>query len=140
MDLKNSIMETTEIKDLFKQANKKLKIAEDEINRPTEDVVTFSGCLLARQSINAMLQLFLLSKSVNYNYGKSLSELLNKCIEVDNQFASIELNKVICNELNQAECESNYCLSINYVTDCIAVANQLKSLVMNKLEITEREL
>jgi len=133
-------MVTTEIKDSLKQALTELRIAEYELNRPNEDVVTLSICLTARQSMGAMLQLFLLSKSINHNAGKSLSNLLDQCKKIDKQFESIELSNIFCNELTHDECENKYCLSAENVTHCITVANQLKTLVLHKFKLTESEI
>lgn len=133
-------MVTTEIKNSLKQALTELKIAEYELNRPNEDVVTLSICLTARQSMSAMLRLFLLSKSINHNAGKSLCNLLNQCKKVDTQFESIELSKILCNELSQSECENKYCLSTQNVTDCITVANRIKLIVLNRLKLNESEI
>ena len=133
-------MVTTEIKKSLKQSIVELKIAEYELHRPNEDVVTMSVCLTARQSMSKMLRLFLLSKSINHNAGRSLCNLLIQCKKVDTQFESIKLNKVLCNELSQGDCENKYCLSNVSVTNCIEVANQIKVLVLQKLKLSESEL
>ncbi len=132
-------MGTNEIKDLLKQAVEKLRIAEDELNRPCEDVVTLSVCLMARQYMSAMIRLFLLSKSIEHKEEESLSNLLNQCKAVDKQFESINLSKVFCCELNNAECENTHCLSIEKVNNCITIANQVKLIVLNKLKLSEIE-
>ena len=133
-------MLTTEIKSSLKQAVADLKIAEYELNRPNEDVVVLSVCLTARQSMGALMRLFLLSRSIDHNEGKSLANLLNQCKTVDKQFESINLNKIFCNDLSASECENEYCLSTENVSNCIAVAAQLKSLVLNKLKLAESEI
>ncbi|MHB8258806.1 MAG: hypothetical protein ACYDCN_01765 [Bacteroidia bacterium] len=133
-------MVATEIKKSLKQSIVELKIAEYELHRPNEDVVTMSVCLTARQSMSKMLRLFLLSKSINHNAGRSLCNLLIQCKKVDKQFESIKLSKVLCNELSQADCENKYCLSNASVTNCIEVANQIKVLVLQKLKLSESEL
>ncbi len=133
-------MAKVKIEDSLKQSIRALKIADNEINRPHKDVVAISVCLTARQSMSAMMRLFLLTKSINHDNGQSLSDLLNQCKKVDKQFESIELNKMVCNGLNAAECENKYCLSTESVTNCIATANQLKLIVMNKLQFSESEI
>lgn len=133
-------MITSEIKNSLKQAISNLKVAENELNRPVADVVTLSLCLTARQSIYSLLQVFLLSKDTKFGTGKSLDFLFNQCKTIDKQFDSINMSKILCNDLNQKECEKEYCLSAHKVTDCISVANQIKFLVLNKLKLTENEL
>lgn len=133
-------MVTQQIKDLLKQAITDLKIAENEFNRPAEDMVTLSVCLTARETTNEMLRLYLLSKNINHNEGKSLNDLIGQCIGLDKKFNSVELNKILCNRLNHSECENKYCLSTENVTNCITVALQVKSIVLNSLELLENEL
>lgn len=133
-------MVKSKIKNSLKKAVTELKIAEGEINRPNEDVVTLSVCLTARQSMSAMMQIFLLSNSINHSNGQSLFNLLNQCKTIDKQFESIDLSKMMCKGLNATECQNKYCLSIQNVSDCITTANQLKKLVMNKLQFSESEI
>ena len=133
-------MVTKEIKTLLKKAISELKIAEYELNRPNEDVVTVSVCLSARQSINSLLRLFLLSKSINHTDGKSLQELLAQCKNSDKQFESIDISTILCNALNHDECENKYCLTTESVTNCFSIANQVKRLVLNRLNLTESEI
>ena len=59
MDIKNGIMETNEILTSLKKALAGLEIAEFEMNRPHEDVVSMSVCYGARQSLISLLQLYL---------------------------------------------------------------------------------
>ena len=42
--------------------------------------------------------------------------------------------------MNAAVCKGQYCLDTKNVNDCMLVANQLKSMVLNQLAISESEL
>ena len=133
-------MTKIKIKDSLKQSVKALKKAEVEINRPTEDVVTLSVCLTARQSMSSMMRIFMLSNSINHVDGPSINNLLDQCKTVDKQFESIDLSKMICKGLSTTECQNKYCLSIQNVSDCVETANQIKRLVMKKLQFSESEI
>ncbi len=133
-------MVTKEIRELLKQAITDLSIAEYEINRPTRDSVTLSACLCARQSMKSMMRLFLLTHSINHNESTSLKELINQCIQVDKQFASIDISNINCSELNHAACDGMYCLSLENVSDCIGAGNKMKAIVLDNLRINEREM
>lgn len=133
-------MVTTKIKDSLKQAITDLKIAEYESNRPEEDMVTLSVCLTARQTMNEMLRLYLLSQNINHNAGKSMSDLLNQCKAIDKKFDAIDVSKILCNNLNHSECENKYCLSTENVSNCMAAAQQVKSIVLDSLELAEKKL
>lgn len=133
-------MLTSEIKKSLKKTVSELRTAEHELNRPSEDVVSLSVCLTARNSMSSLMRLFLLSKNINHNEGKSLSDLLGQCINIDRRFEDISLDKIACNNLNHSECENKYCLSTQRVTDCISVANKLKTLVLNKLQLNDFDI
>ena len=133
-------MVTNEIKNQIKKAISEIKIAEYELNRPNEDVVTVSVCLSARQAMNSLLRLFLLSKSINHNEGKSLQDLLAQCKKIDGQFDTIDISNVLCNSLNHHECENKYCLTTESVTNCLSSANKVKALVLQKLNLKEDEI
>lgn len=133
-------MTKNELRDSLRLALSELKVAEAEMNRPHEDVVTMSICLTARHSMKLMLHTFLLSKSIDHPVEKSLSNLLAICKNTDKQFESIVLDKIYCNEMSEAECQDKYCLSTKYVIHCLAMAIQLKNMILNKLELNESEL
>ena len=133
-------MLSNEIRNALKQAITELRIAEFELNRPNEDVVTLSVCYSARQSTNTMLRLFLLAKDINHNEGKSLKELLSQCVKIDKEFSDVDITNVTCNELNHDECDGKYCLTIDKVNECVSVANKFKTLVLGKLKINESEM
>jgi hypothetical protein len=133
-------MVKSKIKNSLKKVVTELKTAETEINRPHEDVVTLSVCLTARQSMSSMMRIFMLSNSINHVDGQSIFNLLDQCKTIDKQFESIDLSKMQCKGMNTSECANKYCLSLQNASDCIAIANQLKLLVMNKLQFSESEI
>lgn len=130
-------MVTNEIRNALKQAVTELSIAEFELNRPHEDVVTMSVCYSARHSLVTMLRLFLMSNDVGQIKGNTLKELLNQCIRIDNQFSKIAISEILCNELDHEACDGKYCLTVDKVNECVTVANQFKMLVLEKLKINE---
>ncbi|MFI5149997.1 MAG: hypothetical protein ACHQRM_09715 [Bacteroidia bacterium] len=133
-------MITYEVKNSLNAALKDLQLAESELNRPNEDVVTMSVCLTARRATNSLLRTYLQSRSINHSEGKSLLNLLNLCKTLDKQFEAVDISLIACNEANMKECECDYCLSPENVTDCYKVAVQIKNLVLQKLKVSEHEL
>ena len=131
---------TSEIRNSLKQVLAQLQLVELELNRPNEDVVTLTVCLGARRSISELMHIYLISNSIDNNETKSLDALLNECIKLDNEFSSVDVSKIVCKEMNTTECDGKYCLDIKNVSDCFVVANKLKTIVLNKLMITESEL
>src|ERR1035437_792912 len=133
-------MVTIEIRNSLKQALTELRIAEHELNRPHEDVVTLSVCYSARHSMNPLLRLFLLSNDIDHNEEKSLSELHAQCVKIDKEFSSIDISTINCNELNRTERDGKYCMTIDKVHECVVLANRFKTIILNKLKINESEM
>ena len=59
-------MATNEVKKSMKDALSELRIAEFELNRPHEDVVSMSVCYSARHSLNSLLRTYLMSNNVDH--------------------------------------------------------------------------
>jgi hypothetical protein len=133
-------MITADIRHSLTQVLSQLNYVEHELNRPHEDVVALIVCLGARKTISELMNIYLMSNSVNDNHQKNLGALLNECKKFDAEFETIDLSKIVCNEMNTAECEGKYCLDPKNVNDCMIVANKLKAIVLNKLAISESEL
>ncbi len=131
-------METNEILTSLKKALASLEIAEFEMNRPHEDVVSMSVCYGARQSLISLLQLYLAGE--NSAPSSNIKELYNECLKRDNRFASIDLTSIRCNDIQHEECEGRYCLSVDKVSECVTVAKAVKELLLEKLKINESEL
>ena len=133
-------MITNEIRNSLKHVLTQLHHVEHELNRPHEDAVALSVCLGARKAISELMNIFLLSNSVTNNENKNLDTLLTECKKIDSQFSTIDLSKIVCKEMNTTECDGKYCLDTKNVSDCFVVANKLKTIVLNKLAISESEL
>jgi len=133
-------MITTNIRHSLTQVLSQMNHVEHELNRPHEDVVALTVCLGARKTISELMNIYLMSNSVNDNHQKSLDTLLNECKKFDPQFATIDLSKIVCKEMNTSECDGKYCLDPKNVSECMIVANKLKEIVLNKLVISESEL
>ena len=132
-------METTEIINSLKNALAELRIAEMELNRPHEDVVSMSVCFGARNSLNSLLKTYLMSNNIDSATSNNTKELLNQCLEFDNRFSTLDISSMMCNELNHEGCDGKYCLSVSKVDECVTLANQVKSIVLEKLKINESE-
>jgi hypothetical protein len=133
-------MVSNEIMDSLKQTLSELRIAENELNRPVEDVVTLSLCVTARKSMSKLMHLYLHSKNLPHNPEHGLHDLLDACLKSDKQFEDIKLDKIYCNGLNHAQCEDKHCLNYGNVEECVNTANRIKGIVLNKLELKESDL
>ena len=87
-------MDTDQINIQFEQANRHLKAANSELNRPAEDVVPFMVCRSARFAIAHFFMGFLTSHGIEYNEDASLKALLEKCIAIDDKFNKVDLSAI----------------------------------------------
>ena len=133
-------MVSTEVFNSLKEALTELRIAEYELNRPEEDVVTMSVCYSARHSLNSLLRTYLMSNNLNPNESKNSRELLDQCIALDKQFSTVHISALQCNSINHEACDGKYCMSVDKVTECLTAANQAKAIVLEKLKLKESEL
>jgi hypothetical protein len=135
-------MITTEIRSSLQKTLSELKIAEREMDRPIEDVMTLSICYTARNSMENLMHAYLSSKNKenDKDKDKGLQDLLAKCREIDPKFKKISLKKIRCTGLSHSQCQDKYCLEHKTVAHCMAVANELKALVLKELELNEHDL
>ena len=128
-------MITEEIRNSLKQANQVLLQAEEELNRPHEDVVTLSACQSVRTSMKLMMRHYLTALGAKHTEGMSMEELLNACIKTNDIFSRIDVSNIECKGIGHDKCEGKYCLSIENVSCCITAANQLKAIVWSELKV-----
>lgn len=133
-------MESKEILNSMKSTLANLRVAEHEMCRPHEDVMAMSVCFNARQSMMEMMKLYLLSNSVNPVEWNSLDDLLIQCNILDEQFSSIDLSEVGCKSCNKKNFHGVYCISTDKVSECMGVANKLKFIILEKMNINENEI
>ena len=114
--------------------------AGEELNRPSNDVVSISVCNVSRESMKAMMRVFLLNHGINILTQKSIREFMDHCIAIDKEFASIDMSCIGCQQMDQKACESKYCMAYHDVDSCLKVTNKIKDLVLKKLKTKESEL
>jgi len=113
---------------LKQKALKKIKLAEDELMKPNEDVVSHSVCSNSRLAIQQLLESYLLNNNIKIQKKESLALLLERCIILNSKFKTINLSNLECrhNANNQ-----NYCSDVGKVSSCLTVAKQIELLLNN---------
>lgn len=124
-----------EIRISLKLADRELLLAEHELNRPHEDVVTLSACQSVRSSMKDMMRLYLLAHGVNSRGNMSLQDLMDLCIKTNGAFSTIDISEIGCKGMEHEHCDGRYCLSIDSVSSCVTAANRLKKIVWKELKI-----
>ncbi|HEY9186042.1 MAG TPA: hypothetical protein VIM94_12025 [Salegentibacter sp.] len=110
----------------FDEAQEKLSQANDEFFRPEEDLVTYSVCKNAQFSIENFLKGYLLKHQVEVGDCKTLECLYEKCLDINENFAQLDLSALECgsHSLNTRDCND-----VPKVSNCLATANKLEALL-----------
>lgn len=116
-------------KEIYCQANERLSQIEEELNRPEEDVMTFSVCHQTRAIIGELFKSFLSYKEVDYANAQDIEALQELCARLNPGFASLELKDMYCYPGNLDGMEG-YCMDLERVRICLGKARQLRSLLL----------
>ena len=128
-------MNTLQLQNAIHQAEQELLLAQNEMNKPHEDVVTLSACVNLRSSMRHLMIQYLLSKGVQSNEHMSLEQLMDLCIIANENFSRVHLSTLKCKHLEGEKCDSKYCLSVENVDCCIEAATDLKNIVLEELSL-----
>ena len=122
-------------------ALKALRVAEDELSRPVEDVVTACSCQFTRMALNGFLRTFLLHVQSTVDPALNSDELLALCSKVDPGFSSVNLSSFACrNQPGEAGVDKMYCLHVDKVNECLNTTRTIKDLVLARLQVSEIDI
>ena len=119
-------MNSTEIKTIFEQGDQFLDLAQEEMNRPAEDVVSYMVCRSVRASISHYLKGFLLENKVAFSEDEALDVLLEKSQTIDSNFKNIDLSPLKFTK------DYEYSAEIDQMGACINIANLTRGLIQNR--------
>lgn len=132
-------MNTNPILDSLRNASSLLRIANNELYRPSEDSVTLCACQSTKNAVVKFLESYLIEKKVKNISQNSLEELLSQCCNVDSGFKSIDISCFGC-KTQDGNCEEGYCLEVNKVSQCFAKAKVVEEFVLAKLKVNPKDL
>ena len=114
---------------LIEQAVNNLKLAEIEINRPSESVMAFTACKCTREAVIGLLNSFLAYNDEKIIIDNSISTILSKCAQIDPHFNSLDISCFLCGNEKQKNCASRYCLAVSNGNECYSTAAAVKEFV-----------
>ncbi|SDX26239.1 HEPN domain-containing protein [Lutibacter oricola] len=120
----------TRAKAFFKEANKKLNLAKEELFKPSENLLSYSVCKNSQFAIENYLKGFLIKNGVKLEKEETIENLMQKCIEVDKDFQKIDLTAISC---KGSKIDSRYCAEIETVSACYDAADQIDTY-LNKIK------
>ena len=83
----------------YNQASQKLKEANEEYNRPEEDIVSFGVCKNAQYAIENFLKGYLVEHNIDPEPFNSINNLYLQCISINSRFEKIDLTEFGCTQL-----------------------------------------
>ncbi len=113
---------------LLNQAFYRLESAQEELNRPDEDVMAFAICHQVRGALNDMMSAYLLMKGVNASDAITLEDLRTKSAEFDPGFKQLELTSMVCHP-GQIEGEKCFCMDLDRVRACLKIADDCRKII-----------
>lgn len=132
-------MDDKKLKLLYEKAEADRERAQQELSRPSTDVVRYSACSFARRSLHQyMMILYTYYKQKNSEQikeGLTLDELVRHVRTYDKDVDKMDFSKVQCSctdVLNESEDEIIYCEDINRVEYCKSLAEKLNHMINNK--------
>lgn len=116
-----------------------LRAANEELNRPEEDVVTLAACECTRNSVIEFLGSYLTEKKILTISQESIGTLLTRCCKEDAAFKSIDISCFSCKALDK-DCIGGYCLDVKKIKECFESAKVVEEFVLAKLKVNPKNL
>ena len=110
----------------FELAENKLKIANEELFKPEEDVVSYLVCKNSQYAIEAYLKGYLNHRGFETHDKETLEGLFERCKSLDSKFSAIEIGVINCRASN---IDSRYCTDVAKVSSCFNTADSLDTLL-----------
>jgi HEPN domain-containing protein len=121
------------------KANNDLKVAENEIKLPQEDMVTEAICFHSQQAVEKFLKAHLITKNVEFGKTHNLEFLLELCSKQDKDFGKIDVGNLSFYSVEVRYPNEFHIPSGDEAKSCISIARRVKEVVLKKLNIGESE-
>ncbi|HKJ06975.1 MAG TPA: HEPN domain-containing protein [Flavobacteriaceae bacterium] len=121
-------------KAFYKEADKKLTLAKEELFKPVEDLVSYSVCKNSQFAIENYLKGYLAQNNIEVKENETIASLYKKCVKLDNDFKTFDLTSIGC---RNHPIDSRYCTEVNSVNECFDTADNLDTFLKKKKIISE---
>ncbi len=110
----------------FEDAINKLKVANEELNRPEEDVITYSVCKNSQLAIENYLKGYLTQNGIEASNYKTIDSLYDECVKVNKNFEKVNLSDLRC---RSHIIDSTFCNEVSSVSNCHSIADKLDTFL-----------
>jgi HEPN domain-containing protein len=111
---------------LFKKAQENLKIANEELFKPEEDVISYLVCKNSQYAIENNLKGYLTHRGFETHESETLEHLLDRCKALEPKFKNVHLNFIDCKAF---KIDSTYCEDVKKVASCFDNADSLDTFL-----------
>ncbi len=125
---------------LFKQADEDLERANQELYRPSEDVVSYSACQYSRLALYRFLNALAIIQSKDKNIilepDLTLDQLITFCSQHSKEIDNIDFSSLRCTcepVIEDGDSEVIYCTSVQKVDYCAKLAAKVKDIAGKEL-------
>jgi HEPN domain-containing protein len=115
------------------KANNDLKVAENEIELPSENMVTDAICFHCQQAVEKYLKAFLITKKSDFQRSHNLEYLLEICKENDAEFSELDLGNLSFYAVEVRYPDNFYIPSFDEARECLDLALKVKEFVLKKI-------
>lgn len=127
-DVTYYIMNNLALEKLINEANLLLVRAEEELQKPHREMVSFAACQTAKSSIFNLLKAYLVKHKINVADTDNLVHLYDKCKQYNASFLDIDIQKMGCVSGTHCNMEE-YCMEQGYVIECVDKAKNIRTLL-----------
>ena len=115
----------------FNKAQEQLHIANEELFKPEEDVVSYLVCKNSQNAIENYLKGFLTLRGFTTNENETIENLIERCKSLDNKFNQVDISTIDC---RSHKIDSSFCQDVNKVSSCFDTADSLDTF-LRKLKV-----
>jgi hypothetical protein len=110
------------------EGNLLLNRAEEELNKPYDDVMTISVCQGTKLAIDNFFKAYLLKHQVKDVEQGDIMSRYEQCLSFKPEFSNFDFKSFEC--IHDEKCSmSSYCMSIEKVSECVKVAEGFRNIV-----------
>ena len=110
-----------------------IKIAEHELNQPTEEMVTDAVCFHCQQAVEKLLKAYLASKNVDFGKTHNLEFLLELCLKQDLDFKNLKVGNLSFYAVEIRYPDEFYMPSVIEAKECFNIASKAKDFLLKKI-------
>ena len=121
-------MDNLALEKLINEANLQLIRAEEELQKPKDEMMSLASCQMSKLSMFNFLKAYLLKHKIEFKDAENLVQLYNKCKAYNSDFNLIPVQEMGC--VSDTHCSmEEYCMDMKYVLACVNNSKAIRTLI-----------